>query len=233
MVEQKTLKITNVLSDPTRFSIYQYIAKQHTDVTVQEIAEYFGIHANVARLHLTKLEDVKMLVSETKKTGKGGRPSRYYRLSDEVITLQFPYRDYRTLAEICLDALNEFGDEGLKMLNKIGYNYGQEIANKYTYQTGIVVESLSMEEKLEHISVIAMKQGLNSEIEYTPEQNEASFQIYNCIYKELLESHSDILCAMHHSLLLGIFEYFFGKVKLKENQMIACGCDNCSYTTVF
>ena len=78
----QVLKITSVLADPTRYEIYQYITRKHQEVTVQEIADAFHIHPNVARLHLTKLEDVNMLVSETKKTGKGGRPSRLYRLSD-------------------------------------------------------------------------------------------------------------------------------------------------------
>src|SRR5690606_32397480 len=104
---------------------YQYVSRQRGDVTVQEIAENFNIHANVARLHLTKLEDVNMLVSETKKTGKGGRPSRFYRLSDEVISIQFPYRDYQRLAEITLHALAGFGEEGQKALNQIGYTFGK------------------------------------------------------------------------------------------------------------
>lgn len=69
-MEQNTLKVTSVLADPTRFSIYQYVAKQHREVTVQEVAEVFDIHVNVARLHLTKLESVSLLASETKKTGK-------------------------------------------------------------------------------------------------------------------------------------------------------------------
>ena len=67
---EQTLKITNVLSDPTRYYIYQYVTQKHDEVTVQEIADNFNIHPNVARLHLSKLEDVNMLVSETKKNRK-------------------------------------------------------------------------------------------------------------------------------------------------------------------
>ena len=57
---EQTLKITNVLSDPTRYYIYTFITKNHKEVTVQEIAENFSIHPNVARLHLSKLEDVNI-----------------------------------------------------------------------------------------------------------------------------------------------------------------------------
>jgi transcriptional regulator len=68
---EQTLKITNVLADPTRFSIYNYIVNQNREVTVQEIADEFSIHPNVARLHLSKLEDVGMLKSENKKPDAG------------------------------------------------------------------------------------------------------------------------------------------------------------------
>ncbi|MCI2254547.1 hypothetical protein L2D08_09225 [Domibacillus sp. PGB-M46] len=42
-------------------------------MTVQDIAAQFGIHPNVARLHLTKLEGVNLIGSCLQKTGKGGR----------------------------------------------------------------------------------------------------------------------------------------------------------------
>lgn len=231
-MEQQTLKITNVLSDPTRFSIYQYISKQHADVTVQEIADNFDIHANVARLHLTKLEDVKMLVSETKKTGKGGRPSRFYRLSEEVVTLQFPFRDYQLLAEMLLETVMGFGEEGLEALNKMGYKYGYETAKSYTNRFEQDMSSASIKEKLDIVARISANLGLNPELNYTEGESKVSFQIYNCTFKELINTHSQSLCKMHHAMILGIFDYFFGKVKLIENQMMSSGCNLCDYTTV-
>jgi len=113
---EQTLKITNVLSDPTRYYIYQYITKRHQEVTVQEVAEKFNIHPNVARLHLSKLEDVNMLASETKKTGKGGRPSRLYRLSDDVIQLHFPFRDYMLLSKVAISTMLTLGEAGKQAL---------------------------------------------------------------------------------------------------------------------
>ncbi|MDE5412281.1 helix-turn-helix transcriptional regulator [Alkalihalobacterium chitinilyticum] len=232
-MEQQTLKITSVLSDPTRFSIYQYVTKRHGDVTVQEIADQFNIHANVARLHLTKLEDVNMVVSETKKTGKGGRPSRFYRLSDEVVSLQFPYRDYQRLAELCLETLAGFGDEGVEALKKIGYKFGMESAKTFLARINRNIEGINDEEKIRFIEQIALNQGLNPEISFNQEEKQVSFSIYNCTFKEAIREHSVPLCSMHYSLLLGIFEFFFGKVILKEEQSMKDeGCIACSYTTI-
>ncbi|MGO4887144.1 helix-turn-helix transcriptional regulator [Anaerobacillus sp. MEB173] len=233
-MEQQTLKITSVLSDPTRFSIYQYITKKHRDVTVQEIAETFNIHANVARLHLTKLEDVNMLISETKKTGKGGRPSRLYRLSDEVINLQFPYRDYQRLSDICIETLLSLGEEGKKALNQVGKKYGLESSKEYVTKQNINLVDLSIKEKLEYVEQVALSQGVSPEIKYDEETNSINFRIYNCTFKELVNVYHGSLCKMHHSLLTGIFEYFLGEIRLKENYLMLDEKNNCcSYTGIF
>src|SRR5574342_688994 len=144
---EQTLKITNVLSDPTRYYIYQYITKRHQEVTVQEVAEHFNIHPNVARLHLSKLEDVNMLASETKKTGKGGRPSRLYRLSDDVIQLHFPFRDYMLLSNVAIQTMLSLGEEGKKALFLTGKRFGTEIIEQEMAKRALG-EELEFDQKL-------------------------------------------------------------------------------------
>ncbi|MDT8863034.1 helix-turn-helix domain-containing protein [Alkalihalobacillus sp. MEB130] len=232
-MEQNTLKITNVLADPTRFSIYQYISKQRENVTVQHIADQFTIHPNVARLHLTKLEDVQMIVSETQKSGKGGRPSRYYKLSDEVIQLQFPYRDYQRLAKMALESLVGLGEVGMDALKDMGYKYGRECADLHVRQFHFDVSTASMGEKVRMIEQIAINQGLNPEIEYIEEKDEIEFSIYNCTFKELMADYSGSLCSMHHELFKGIFSYFLGDHILKDNMKITDPkAKACSYSVI-
>ncbi|WP_280768427.1 helix-turn-helix transcriptional regulator [Salipaludibacillus daqingensis] len=231
-MEQHTLKITGVLSDPTRFSIYQFVARQHRDVTVQEIADTFKIHANVARLHLTKLEDVNMLVSDTKKTGKGGRPSRFYRLSDEVVSLQFPYRDYQRLSEIAIETLSGLGEAGEEALVKTGDRFGYESAREFVHSLNENPDDMVTAEKVKFIERIALNQGLNPEIHYDQEKNEIVFRIFNCTFKEVAPTSKGI-CNMHHALINGIFRYFFEEVVLKEeSNMFQKNEMACTYTTV-
>lgn len=230
-MEQQTLKITGVLSDPTRFSIYQFAARQHREVTVQEIADTFKIHANVARLHLTKLEDVNMLVSDTKKTGKGGRPSRFYRLSDEVVSLQFPYRDYQRLSEIAIESLSTLGEAGEQALIRTGDQFGYESARAFVQTLNEDPNEMVTAEKVKFVERIALNQGLNPEIHYDEEKNEIVFRIFNCTFKELAPSKG--ICNMHHALINGIFRYFFDEVILKEeSNMFQKNEVSCTYTTV-
>ncbi|MCR6110464.1 helix-turn-helix domain-containing protein [Bacillus sp. A301a_S52] len=231
-MEQQTLKITGVLSDPTRFSIYQYISRQHRDITVQEIADTFKIHTNVARLHLSKLEDVAMLVSETKKTGKGGRPSRFYSLSNEVISLQFPYRDFQRLSEIAIESLASFGEEGKKALIATGEKFGYESANEFVSSLGGNPEHMVPAEKVKFIEKIALNQGLNPEINFDEEKHEIVFRVFNCTFKEIAPTSLGV-CQMHHAFINGIFRFFFGDIKLKEEgNMFQRNEMACTYTTV-
>jgi predicted ArsR family transcriptional regulator len=227
----KTLKITNVLSDPTRYYIYQYITKRHQDVTVQEIADEFDIHPNVARLHLSKLEDVNMLISETKKTGKGGRPSRLYRLSDDVIQLNFPFRDYQLLSKAALETLATFGEEGKKALYKTGKRFGTEMIEQEVARSQHN-DDFTFDQKLSCIKNAATLAGFFPEFEASEDQSKVYFQIFNCPFRELALEHTEMICSSHSEFLKGMFESVFDSVDLVEKENMFDGCSSCSYRAI-
>ncbi|PAE23368.1 helix-turn-helix domain-containing protein [Bacillus sp. 7894-2] len=228
---EQTLKITNVLSDPTRYYIYQYITKRHKDVTVQEIADNFSIHPNVARLHLSKLEDVNMLVSETKKTGKGGRPSRLYRLSDDVVQLHFPYRDYQLLAKIAMETMLDLGEEGRKALYATGKKFGSELIGQELKRYPNT-DQLTFEQKLNLLKHAADLSGFHPEFDANEEKTTIYFQIYNCPFKEVAARHAEPVCNMHYEFLKGMFENLFDSIQLVEKQNMLTGCDSCAYKAI-
>ncbi|NHM30296.1 helix-turn-helix transcriptional regulator [Neobacillus terrae] len=227
---EQTLKITNVLSDPTRYYIYQYITKRHQEVTVQEVADNFNIHPNVARLHLSKLEDVNMLASETKKTGKGGRPSRLYRLSDDVIQLHFPFRDYMLLAKVAIQTMISLGEEGKKALYITGKRFGAEIIEMELAKKSQSGTDLDFEQKINILKSAATLAGFYPEFEVNGDETKIYFQIFNCPFREVAQAHTEIVCNMHHEFLKGMFEALFDSVELveKENMISGC-CETCSY----
>lgn len=230
---EQTLKVTSVLSDPTRFSIYQYITRMHKEVTVQEIADAFHIHPNVARLHLSKLEDVNMLVSETKKTGKGGRPSRLYRLSDEVVQLNFPFRDYKLLSSIAIETLVSLGEEGKKALYKTGRRFGREIAEQETNRIGN--KELSFDEKIAMVKSASSMQGFYPEFEVGEDRSKVFFTVYNCPFREVaFAEEGKSVCTTHHSFFIGIFEEVFkdDDITLLQMEKMTDGCDACTYKAI-
>lgn len=226
---EQTLKITSVLSDPTRYYIYQYITNRHQDVTVQEIADNFSIHPNVARLHLSKLEDVNMLISETKKTGKGGRPSRLYRLSEDVIQLHFPFRDYQLLSKITIEAMMTLGEQGKIALYETGKRFGKELMNQETARNNHLADEITFEQKLQLLKSAATMAGLYPDFEIDEENTKIYLEIFNCPFKEIARENSEMVCQMHFQYLKGMVESIFENVQLLEKQNMFNGCHHCSY----
>lgn len=229
---EQTLKITNVLSDPTRYYIYNFITTKHKEVTVQEIADKFSIHPNVARLHLSKLEDVNMLISETKKTGKGGRPSRLYRLSNEVIQLHFPYRDYQLLSKILMQTMASLGEAGQKALFATGKRFGLELIEQEMSKHPQIGVTLSFDQKLDIIKSAAILAGLSPDFHTSEDKTKVYFQIFNCPFKEVAEEHMENVCQMHIQFLKGMFEALYADVELIEGDNILAGCESCSYQAI-
>lgn len=229
---EQTLKITNVLSDPTRYYIYQYITEKHKEVTVQEIADHFNIHPNVARLHLSKLEDVNMLASETQKTGKGGRPSRLYRLSNDVIQLHFPYRDYQLLSKITMKTLLSLGESAKQALYEIGKKFGQELIDQESSRSSMPREQLSFEQKLNIIKNASIMSGFHPDFEVNEEESKIYFQIFNCPFKEVAEDYPESVCKMHSEFLKGMFESLFDSIDLIEKANMLSGCESCAYHAI-
>ncbi|KMY43773.1 transcriptional regulator [Bacillus sp. FJAT-27916] len=226
---EQTLKVTNVLSDPTRYYIYQYITRRHKDVSVIEVAELFDIHPNVARLHLSKLEDVHMLVSDTRKTGKGGRPRRFYRLSDELIQLNFPNRDYLTLAKMALETMIEMGDAGSEALYKTGEKFGKDMAFQYAKTIDEDPQNLSFDHKLAILKEVSDKAGFSPEFVIPPDQTDIQFKVFNCPFKELAADHQETVCGAHHAFIRGMFNALFESVNLDAEDNMISGCSACTY----
>ncbi|MEC5422260.1 helix-turn-helix domain-containing protein [Virgibacillus sp. C22-A2] len=228
---ERTLKVTNVLSDPTRYAIYQYIIQEKKEVSVLSIAEKFDIHPNVARLHLSKLEDINMVVSYSQKTGKGGRPSRIYRLSDEVIELNFPHRDYKLLSSIAIETFVELGEPGRKALYLTGKKYGTKVMENYRAMP--LSKDLTVEKKIRLLESAATMLGMYPTFHYNQNTNSIRFQIKNCPFKELATTNHTVICNMHNAFIKGMLEVLFVNVELIEEENMFKGCENCTYVAKF
>ena len=198
-------------------------------MTVQEIAEQFNIHPNVARLHLSKLEDVNMLKSENKKTGRGGRPSRIYKLSDQVIELNFPYRDYHLLAKIAFDAMVELGEVAEEALYNTGKRYGTELMETHLTKNGLSKNQLTIKQKMNVLETTATMLGFYPDLYLHEEGNKIHLQVYNCPFNEVAKDHKNQTCNMHIAFIKGMLEALFDEFELITTQNMFEGCSSCAY----
>lgn len=224
------LKITGTLSDDTRFSIYQYMLQEKEFFTVQNIAEKFKIHPNVARLHLTKLDEINVISSEYEKTGKGGRPGRIYKAEANGITLSFPKRNYEELLSWVLEILDELGDDAIEVGKRICYRKGQKEINQLIKDKNLEVHQLSFEEKVDLITEAASLIGYVPKIT-TGENDKKSirFAVYNCPYHNEIALYADFICSLHEAFLRGQFDSLFTVDDFNQFESMTEGCKYCSY----
>lgn len=223
------LKITSTLADDTRFQIYEYMLQEKKPFTVQNIAVRFGIHPNVARLHLTKLTEINVIESDYLKTGKGGRPGRVYKASVQGISLSFPRRDESTLLKWTLQLLEELGPDALTKCKNISYKDGfQEMQTFFTDDSKIHQE-ITFDQKIELLSSSAALLGYIPTITETTSGKKIIFSMHNCPFNSQLFTNAEIICALHESYLKGQIDALFPKSDFFQFESMAHDCQYCKY----
>ncbi|ATP41055.1 transcriptional regulator [Solibacillus sp. R5-41] len=222
------IKITSTLADETRFSIYEYMLQHKKHFTVQNIAEEFKIHSNVARLHLTKLAEIGAISSEYLKTGKGGRPGRVYKIKQDGISLSFPRRDPSLLLNWSLDLIAELGDVALEKAKQLSYEDGKQFIHELLIERKHRLP-LPFDEKVKLLTNSAQLIGYIPEVTENEGVKTLIFSIYNCPFHDQITRHGEIVCTLHESYLRGQVEMLFETEVFSQFESMLNSCDFCNY----
>ncbi|WP_246027546.1 MULTISPECIES: metalloregulator ArsR/SmtB family transcription factor [Lysinibacillus] len=224
------LKITSTLADETRFLIYEYMLQQKKTYTVQDIADEFNIHPNVARLHLTKLSEIKVITADFVKSGKGGRPGRVYKANEQGIELSFPKREESHLIKWAIQLIDQLGASALETAKKISYEDGFQQINELLQSEKKVKHSIDFDEKTNILSKSAALIGYIPKIEQTDTGRKIIFTIYNCPFKNQLSANNETVCALHESYLKGQVDALFSQNEFTQFENMAHDCEFCQYS---
>ncbi len=199
-------RLTSVLADGTRYRIYRSIIEQPgSKVTVAEVAEQFGLHPNVARMHLTKLEQAGLLITSLRKGAAGGRPARLYELSGTVSSLVMPPRRYDFLSSLALKALAETGD--LDRVGAVCRAAGVDAGRVYI-AAHPEYRRAGQKELVGAMLDVGEKAGMLPQVAW--DGNALALDVRNCAFKELSTSQPDLVCVMHRAYLEGFIEHLAG-----------------------
>ena len=220
------LKITSTLADETRFQIYDFMLQQKRVFTVQEIADQFQIHPNVARLHLTKLAEIKVITADFVKTGKGGRPGRVYQATEEGIALTFPKREEPILLSTLLQLVSSLGGDAIAKGKEISYNQGLlEMKKILTHKNA----TLTFDEKIALIEERAALIGYIPLIEEKNSNKIIQFKIYSCPFRNHLPEYPEIVCSLHEAYLRGQINALFSHNEFIQTENMLHTCQHCKY----
>ena len=225
-------ELSAVLADDTRYRIYRSIAEHPgEDVTVADIAARFGLHPNVARMHLAKLEQAGFLATDFRRSAGGGRPAKLYRLSDVVVTFGFPPRRYELLSRLALDALAAGGsrDDALRACRDAGAEEGRRALAQEPRPPADAAQAADL------VQHVAEEQGLLPVVQWRGE--ELAIVVNNCTFRELSGADPDLVCAMHRAFLEGVLEVVtagLGRIRIESGDCrISCGDARCELLCTF
>ena len=194
MVERRLLKLCKLLGDGTRLRIYDMVKARPMGTTVREVAAEVGLHPNVARLHLAKLEREALVTSRSLPSRSKGRPQRLYLPGASVVEISVPQRDYSLLSKLLLELLD--GDQNAQeRAHAIGKEFGKSAAAS---QTGDCSADLAP-------CIIGVLEALGFEpLLVGKKDGQVEVQTGNCIFKELVSLNPSVVCRLHHAITEGI-----------------------------
>lgn len=217
-------EVAAVLADPTRFHIYEALARSRPRAyTAQEVARQFYLHPNVARTHLSRLEEVGLLESFLEKTGRGGRPARRYRARDRAVTLQFPRRDWLWLARLLVRTCEELGPPAMEAAQRHAYEEGLELGRRLTSRPALGSDGGPagpgiQDRCADGLPVPAWQELLQREAGAhslsVRQDGGLSLCFTSCVLREVAQDHPQTVCALHRAYLQGLMDGLMGPVQM-------------------
>jgi len=191
--ERKVLKFCRLLGDSTRLKIYEIVKSRPMGTTVREVAAEVGLHPNVARLHLAKLEKEALVTSRSLPSRSKGRPQRLYLPGAAVVEISVPRRNYSLLSMMLLEMVD--GDiDALDKVHRIGVEIGKRAARK----SGQSPDGVGA-------AIVASLEDLGFEPTLLGKHDDCfEIQTGNCIFKELVSINPGVVCRFHHAISEGI-----------------------------
>ncbi len=190
-----SLEVHKALADDTRFRLYRYLRLSGRPVSVREMAARLSLHPNTLRPHLRRLEEVGLVSREVRRGARVGRPQTLY---SAVEPEPREGRDYRLLAEILAGALRD--RRARERAQGLAREWGAYLVSRGAPKPGV---------RVPEGRTLAILQEALADAGFEPRfrrRGRAAVEITfrDCPFRDLLEDHRELVCAVHGGLLEGM-----------------------------
>lgn len=178
----------HALGVPTRFRIFEYIVEAEGPVDVAELTDFLKLNHNAIRQHLSVLVDAGLIVEQTERRVRVGRPRMLYELNPEVRGSWGTSGPYEELAFLLSEAVRSEQSP-----RDVARDAGRRRARRLSARSRGLVATMDAD----------LAAG-----GFRPKQVDASgrvvFILGRCPYVEVAAADPEIICQLHLGLAEGI-----------------------------
>ena len=185
------------LGDPSRFAIFEHIARSATPVDVAELTELMGFNHNAIRQHLVKLLDADLISQSTQRRLTRGRPRLTYQARTDAFDRfqNRPGGSYQRLAAMLLD-LATSGDSP--------YEVGRRSTLSAESQTTADLDAANLDAASDDtVAALALRLELDG---FKPSVNGSTIELGRCPFADLAVADPDVVCELHRGLIDGYLD---------------------------
>ena len=178
------------LGDPTRHSIFRYVADSPVPVGVAELTDHLGLNHNAIRQHLARLVEAGLLLERTAPPTGRGRPRLLYRENPNADSRWGVTGPYERLAILLAEVVRS-GDSPEEVGRRAGLRTGS--SNRSSHPDPMTAFSEEM-----------ARQGFSPTVERNG--SEATVTLMNCPFESVVPADADTVCGLHLGLARGVAE---------------------------
>ena len=192
-------QVSTALADPTRREIMEHVLHADSPLSVREVADFFGLHANAARMHLDKLVKGGLLRIMRQRGERGGRPANLYDASGEDMELNLPPRRYKLLAEVLAMGVADEGGELAQRMGQEAHTRGREEAIAQSSPLAFLGRGASLQEIAKAWSEEIERRGHKASMKHLDgERVEATF--ITCPFGDFSRNYPGMVCEIHRRM---------------------------------
>lgn len=191
------------LGDNTRYGIYLELARSARPLSTSEVAEALDLHPNTVRAHLDRMRELGLVAMSVSSRGEVGRPQHRYAVTSDAPSLGLEPPTMPVMARMLVNMARRAGasDEDAE---HAGFDEGVARAGRHGETS-----------TLEALVVDLDELGFDPVVTDADDLDSAVVAFANCPFRDLVEEHADLVCALHRGMTTG-FVSPFGDAEVTE-----------------
>jgi predicted ArsR family transcriptional regulator len=186
------------LDEPVRRALYRYVVAQAGPVSRDQAAEGIRVPRHVAKFHLDKLAEERLLEVEFRRpVGRGGpsvgRPTKLYRRSSRELRVSLPERRYELAGQMMAQAIIDAEHNDVPIaaaLRRTARGTGRMLGEEARRRVGSRASQAA--------------RGVLAEVGYEPRSDPGGLTLVNCPFHALAQDYTDLVCGMNLDLIDGL-----------------------------